>query len=82
VGGTCSTYVRSKRNCYKGLVGKPQVKGPVTRPKIRRDNNNIKMDRTQIIYKGLDRIQNKITWQNRVNTITNLLIDSIEQSRA
>jgi hypothetical protein len=46
VGGACSTN-GEKRNVYRLLVGKPEGKGPLGRPRRRRINN-IKMDRLEI----------------------------------
>jgi hypothetical protein len=42
MGRTCSTY-REKRDAYRALVGKPEGRRPLGRPK-RRWEDNIKMD--------------------------------------
>jgi hypothetical protein len=42
VGKECSTH-REKRNAYRVLVGKPEGKGPLGRPRHRWEDN-IKMD--------------------------------------
>ena len=38
IGGTCSTYVES-RGVYRVLVGKPEGRGPLGRPKLRWEDN-------------------------------------------
>jgi hypothetical protein len=42
-----------KRNVYRLLVGKPEGKGPLGRPR-RRWVDNIKMDRLEIGWGGVD----------------------------
>jgi hypothetical protein len=42
MGGTCSAY-GERRGIYTALVGKPEGKGPLRRPKSR-EEDNIKMD--------------------------------------
>jgi hypothetical protein len=43
----------AKRNAYRILVGKPEVKRPLGRPR-RRWVNNIKMDLIEMGWDGLD----------------------------
>ena len=54
VGGACSTYVGEKR-CIKGLVGKPEGKRPLGRPR-RRWEDNIKMDPRKVGCGSMDLI--------------------------
>jgi hypothetical protein len=44
-----------KRNAYRVLVGKPEGKRPLGRPRRRWENNN-KMDLREIEWDGMDRI--------------------------
>jgi hypothetical protein len=43
----------AKRNAYRILVGNPEGKGPLGRPR-RRWENNIKMDIKEIGWDGMD----------------------------
>jgi hypothetical protein len=45
--------MRDRRGVYRVLVGKPEGKGPLGRPR-RRWDNNIKMDLQEVGY-GMDR---------------------------
>jgi hypothetical protein len=63
-----------KRNAYKILVGKPEGKRPLGRPR-RRWVYNIKMDHTEIGWDGMDWIdlaQDRDQWRALVNTVKNL----------
>jgi hypothetical protein len=54
-----------KKNAYRILVGKPEGKRPLGRPR-RRWVNNIKMDLRKIGWDGMDRIdlaQNRGQWR-------------------
>jgi hypothetical protein len=51
VGGTCSAN-REKRNMYRLLVGKPEGKRPLGRPR-RRWIDNIKLDLVEIKFGGV-----------------------------
>jgi hypothetical protein len=53
MGRTCIT--NGKRNAYTLLVGKPEGKRPLGRPR-RRWTNNIMMDLVKIVWSGMDRI--------------------------
>jgi hypothetical protein len=60
-----------KRNAYRILVGKPEIKRPLGRPRRRRVNN-IKMDLREIEWVGIDWIdlsQDKDQWRALVNTV-------------
>jgi hypothetical protein len=63
-----------KRNAYRTLVGKPEQKIPLGRPR-RRWMDNIKMDLGEIGWGGLDWIivvQDRDRGRALVNTIMNL----------
>jgi hypothetical protein len=62
------------RNAYRILVGKPEVKRPLGRPK-RRWEDNIKMDLREIGWDGMvwiDLAQDKDQGRDLVNTVMNL----------
>jgi hypothetical protein len=59
-----------KRNLYRILVGKPEEKRPLGRPR-RRWVDNIKMDIREIEWSGVDWIdmaQDRDKWRALVNT--------------
>jgi hypothetical protein len=60
-----------KRNAYRILVGKPEGKRPLERPR-RRWVDNIKMDLREIGRDGVD--QDKDQWRALVNTVLNLWV--------
>jgi hypothetical protein len=63
-----------KRSVYRILVGKPEEKRPLGRPR-RRWAITIKMDPREIGWGGMDCIdlaQDKIQWRAFVNTVMNL----------
>jgi hypothetical protein len=64
------------RNADRILVGKPEGKRPLGRPR-RRWVDNIKMDLTEIGWDGVDWIelaQDRDQWRALVNTVMNLLV--------
>jgi hypothetical protein len=64
------------RNAYRILVGKPEGKRPLGRPR-RRWVDNIKLDLTEIEWDGMDRInlaQDRDQWRALVNTVMNLRV--------
>jgi hypothetical protein len=64
------------RNAYRILVGKPEGKIPLGRPR-RRWADNIKMDLREIGWDGRDWIelaQDKDQWRALLNTVMNLRI--------
>jgi hypothetical protein len=64
------------RNPYRILVGKPEGKRPLGRPR-RRWVNNMKIDITEIGWDGVDWIdlaQDMDQWRALVNTVMNLRV--------
>jgi hypothetical protein len=64
------------RGVYRILVGRPEVKRPVGRPKCRWEDN-IKMDLREIGIDGAKRIrpaQDRVRWRAFVNTVINLRV--------
>jgi hypothetical protein len=61
---------------YEVLVGKPEGKRPLMRPR-RRWEDNIMMDLKKVRYEGMDMIklaQDRDGWRTLVNVVTNLRI--------
>jgi hypothetical protein len=72
IGRACSTN-EPKRNAYRTLVGKPERKSPLGRPK-RRWVNNVKMDLRETEWGDMDwndLAQNRDQWRVLVYTVTN-----------
>jgi hypothetical protein len=64
------------RVVYRVLVGRPEVKRPLGRPR-RRWEDNIKMDLREIGIYGANWIQlaqDRVQWRAFVNTVMNLLV--------
>jgi hypothetical protein len=65
-----------KRNIYRLLVGKPEGKRALGRPR-RRWIDNIKMDVSEIEMRVVDRIglaENRYRWRALVKTVMNLWV--------
>jgi hypothetical protein len=65
-----------KRNAYRILVGKPEGKRPLGRPR-RRWDDNIRMDLREIGWGGVDWIdlaQDRDQWRALVNTVMNFRV--------
>jgi hypothetical protein len=65
-----------KRNVYRLLVGKPEGRRPLGRPR-RRWIDNIKMDRLEIGLNVVDWIglaQDRYRWRALVNSVMNLRV--------
>jgi hypothetical protein len=65
-----------KGNAYRILVGKPEGKRPLGRPR-RKWVDNIKMDLTEIGWDGMDwndLVQDRDQWRVLVNTVMNLRV--------
>jgi hypothetical protein len=60
-------------NAYRILVGKPEGKRPLGRPR-RRWVDNIKMDLREIGWDGMDWIDLRDQWRALVNTVMNIQI--------
>jgi hypothetical protein len=75
MGRACSTN-GATRNAYRILVGKPEGKRPLGRPR-RRWGYNIKKDLGKIRWDGRDWIelaQDRDQWRALVNTVMNLWV--------
>jgi hypothetical protein len=65
-----------KRNAYRLLVGKPEGKRPLGRPR-RKWVDNIKMDLLEISWGGVDWVylaQDRDKWRALVNAVMNLRV--------
>jgi hypothetical protein len=65
-----------KRNACRNLVGKPEEKRPLGRPR-RRWVDNIRMDLREIVRGSMDSIdlaQDRAQWRALVNTVMNLRV--------
>jgi hypothetical protein len=65
-----------KRNSYRILVGNPEGKTPLERPR-RKWMDNIKMDLREIGWAGIDWIdvaEERDQWRALVNTVLNLQV--------
>jgi hypothetical protein len=75
MGRACSTN-RDKRNAYRILVGKPEGKRPLERPR-RRWKDNIRIYLREIGWGGMDWIdlvQDRNQWRALVKTTMNLRV--------
>jgi hypothetical protein len=78
MGGQCSTN-GEKRNAYRLLVGKPEGKRPLGRPR-RRWVNNIGMDLGEMGWGDVDCIglaKDRNRWRALVNSVLNLGVHKI-----
>jgi hypothetical protein len=68
--------IGERRNAYKILVGKPEGKRPLGRPR-RRWVDNIKIDLREVGWDGRDWIdlaQDRDRWRAHVNVVMNLRV--------
>jgi hypothetical protein len=75
MGRACSTN-GEKRNAYRILVGNPEGKRPLGRPRCRWVDN-IKIDLRGLRWNGMDWIdlaQNRNQWRVPVNAVMNLRV--------
>jgi hypothetical protein len=77
VGWTCGTHGGwAGRGVYMVLVGRPEDKRPLGRPR-RRWEDKIKMDLREIRIDGANWIQlaqDRVRWRDFVNTVMNLRV--------
>jgi hypothetical protein len=76
VGGACSPNWGERRHAYRLLVGKPEGKRPLGRPR-RRWVANIKIDLLEIRWGGVDWIGlalDRDKWRALVNAVMNLRV--------
>jgi hypothetical protein len=70
MGGACSTYGRDEK-CVHILVGNPEGKRPLGKPR-RRWEDNIRMDLGEIVWEiigWIHLIQDRDQWRAHVNTL-------------
>jgi hypothetical protein len=75
MGGACSTN-GGKRNAYRLLVGKPERKRPLGRPR-RRYLDDIRMDLVEVGWGDVDWIglaEDRDRWRALVNSVLNLRV--------
>jgi len=66
----------ASRGAYWVLVGKPVIKRPLGRPRLRWEDN-IKMDRQEVLLGGMDwvkLVQDRDRWRALVTAIMNLRV--------
>jgi hypothetical protein len=72
----CSTYRGEGRGTYRILVGRPEGRRPLGRPRLRWEDN-IKMDLQDVgwgIMDWIDMAQNRDRWRAVVNAVMNLRV--------
>jgi hypothetical protein len=75
VGGACSTMGEG-RSAYRILVGRPEGRRPLGRPRRRREDN-IKMDLQEVGWDGvawIDMTQDRDRWRALVSAVMNLRV--------
>ena len=69
-------FMGERRGAYRVLVGKPEGKGPIGRPRHRQEGN-IKMDLKEVGCGAMDWIElahNRDRWRALVNVVMNLRV--------
>ena len=72
MGGACSAY--GGRGVYRVLVGKPEERRPVGRPRFRLEDN-IRMDLREVGFgcvEWMELAQDRDRWRALVSAVTNL----------
>jgi hypothetical protein len=75
MGGACRVH-GEVRGAYNILVGRPEGRRPLGRPRRRREDN-MKMDKREIVFGDVDWInwaQDRNRWRALVNTVMNLRV--------
>jgi hypothetical protein len=68
--------MREKRGVYRVLVGKPEGKRPLGRPRCRWEDH-IKMDLQEVGYEDMDWIElahNRCRWRALINAVMNFRV--------
>jgi hypothetical protein len=68
--------MRKKKNAYRLLVGKPEGRSPLRKPR-RRWLDNIRMDLVEVRWGDVDRIglaQDRDRWRALANSVLNLRV--------
>ena len=75
MGGACGAYGGGERCAHRVLVGKPEGKRPLGRPR-RRWEDNIKMDLREVGGGGdwMELAQDRDRWRALVNTVMNVRV--------
>jgi hypothetical protein len=76
MGGPCNTNGEEKKNAYRLLVGNPDGKRPLKRPR-RRWVDNIRMDLGEVEWGDVDWIdlaKDRNRWRAVVNSVLNLRV--------
>ena len=76
MGGACSTYGWKRRGLYRFLVGKPDGKNPLGRPR-RRWEDNINMNFQEVecgVMDWIELAQDRDRWRALVNAAMNLRV--------
>jgi len=76
LGGACNANERETRGVYRFMVGKPEGKRPLGRPR-RMWEDNIKMDLQEVgceIMDWIGMIQDRDRWRTVVNAVINLRV--------
>jgi len=72
----CVAHMGDSRGAYRVLVGRPEGKRPLVRPRCRWEDN-IKIDLQAVGWGGMDWIdltENRGIWQVLVNVVMNLQV--------